>query len=241
MIASKPKNLDPQGKLFSVFNISNFYANNEFVVVSQLMEYSNLYSKNIFYFMNSFMNGLQFEVSINGITKEVFSLVAYLPNIISEIRNINYDEDNNSTNIISNTWFQNTSIENNLNIGSNLNVTNILSQKLTTDIIQVNTLTCKNLSINGQNFNEIVGFIYLNGINLPIQKSNLISNFNINSITSFYFTLKQGYRLDIVNISEVVLYSYINMSNDYIYYQQIVYNINMYKINIFNSTNNLII
>jgi len=187
------------------------------------------------------MNGLQFEVSINGITKEVFSLVAYLPNIISEIRNINYDEDNNSTNIISNTWFQNTSIENNLNIGSNLNVTNILSQKLTTDIIQVNTLTCKNLSINGQNFNEIVGFIYLNGINLPIQKSNLISNFNINSITSFYFTLKQGYRLDIVNISEVVLYSYINMSNDYVYYQQIAYNINMFKINIFNSTNNLII
>ena len=48
MISSKPKNLDPQGKLYSVFNVSNFYANNEFVVVSQLMEYSNLYSKNIF-------------------------------------------------------------------------------------------------------------------------------------------------------------------------------------------------
>ena len=129
MIASKPKNLDPQGNLFKVFNVGNFYSNNEFVIVSQLMEYSNLYSKNIFYFMNSFMNGLQFEVSINGITKEVFSLVAYLPNIISEIRNINYDEGNDSTNIISNTWFQNTSIENNLNIGSNLNVKNILTQK----------------------------------------------------------------------------------------------------------------
>ena len=129
MISSKPKNLDPQGKLYSVFNVSNFYANNEFVVVSQLMEYSNLYSKNIFYYLNSFLNGLTFEVSINGITKEVFSLVAYLPNIISEIRNINYDEGNDSTNIISNTWFQNTSIENNLNIGSNLNVTNILTQK----------------------------------------------------------------------------------------------------------------
>ena len=241
MIATKPKYLDPQGKLFSVFNVSNFYSNNDYVIVSQLMEYSNLYSKNIFYYLNSFLNGLTFEVSINGITKDIFALIAYLPNIISEIRNISYDELNSSTNIISNTWFQNTSIENNLNIGSNLNVTTILNQKLTSDIISSNTLNCKNLSINGQNFNETVGFIYLNGINLPIQKSNLISNFNINSITSFYFTLKQGYRLDIVNISEVVLYSYINMSNDYVYYQQIAYNINMFKINIFNSTNNLII
>ena len=75
MISSKPKNLDPQGKLCSVFNVSNFYANNEFVVVSQLMEYSNLYSKNIFYYLNSFLNGLTFEVSINNISKEVFSLV----------------------------------------------------------------------------------------------------------------------------------------------------------------------
>ena len=54
MISSKPKNLDPQGNLFKVFNVGNFYSNNEFVVVSQLMEYSNLYSKNIFYYLNSF-------------------------------------------------------------------------------------------------------------------------------------------------------------------------------------------
>ena len=110
MLSSKPKYLDPQGKFFSVFNVSNFYSDNEFVVVSQLMEYSNLYSKNIFYYLNSFMNGLTFEVSINGITKEVFSLVSYLPNIISEISNISYDESNNSTNIVGNTWFENSSV-----------------------------------------------------------------------------------------------------------------------------------
>ena len=138
MISSKPKLTDPQGKLFSVFNVSNFYSDNEYVVVSQLMEYSNLYSKNIFYYLNSFMNGLTFEVSINGISKEVFSLVSYLPNIIFELTNISYDEGNNSTNIISNTWFENTSIENNLNVGSNLNVTNILTQKINTDVIEVN-------------------------------------------------------------------------------------------------------
>ena len=241
MLSSKPKYLDPQGKLFSVFNVTNLFSDNEYVTESRLMEYSNLYSKNIFYYINSFMYGLTFEVSINGITKEVFSLVAYLPNIISEIRNLNYDEINDSTNIISNTWFQNTSIEQNLNIGSNLNVTNILAQKINTDVIEVNTLNCKNQSINGQNFNEIIGFIYLNGLSLPLQKTNLISNFNIGTIISFYFTLKQGYRLDCVDINNSILFSYTNISNDYVYYQQITYNINMIKINLYNSINNLII
>ena len=46
MISSKPKNLDPQGKLYSVFNVSNFYANNDYVTESRIMEYSKLYSKN---------------------------------------------------------------------------------------------------------------------------------------------------------------------------------------------------
>ena len=138
MLSSKPKYLDPQGKLFLVFNVGNFYSDNEYVSESRLMEYSNLYSKNIFYYLNSFMNGLTFEVSINGIIKEVFALVSYLPNIIFELTNISYDEGNNSTNIISNTWFENTSIENNLNVGSNLNVTNILTQKINTDVIEVN-------------------------------------------------------------------------------------------------------
>jgi hypothetical protein len=213
MISSKPKLLDPQGKLFSVFNVSNFYSNHDFVTESRLMEYSNLYSKNIFFYLNSFMNGITFEVSINGITKDIFSLVSYLPNIIFEMSNVSYDQKNNSTNIIGNSWFENSSVGYNLNIGSNLNVRNILTQKLTSDIISCNTLNCTNLSINGQNYNETVGVIYLNGISLPIQKSNLISNFNISPITSFYFTL----------------YSYTNTSNDYIYYQQIVFNINMKK------------
>ena len=106
--------------------------------------------------MNSFLNGLTFEVSINNISKEVFSLISYLPNIIFELSNLNYDELNNSTNIISNTWFQNTSIEQNLNIGSNLNVTNILSQKINSDVIEVNSLNCKNLKLNNRIFNEVV-------------------------------------------------------------------------------------
>ena len=55
------------------------------------------------------------------------------------------------------------------------------------------------------------------------------------------FTLKQGYRLDYIDINNNILFSYTNSSDNFVYYLPISYNINMYKINIFNSTNNLII
>jgi hypothetical protein len=240
MIASKPKYLDPQNKLFSVFNVGNFYSNNEYVVVSQLMEYSNMYSKNIFYYMNSFLNGLTFEVSINGITKEIFSLISYLPNIIFELTNISYDELNNSTNIIGNSWFQNTSIEQNLNIGSNLNVTNILTQKINSDVIEVNSLNCKNLKLNNRVFNEVIGYFYINSVSLPLKKSTLLSEFNITSIYTLHFTIMSNYRLDCIDINNNILFSFVNTTDNYIYFKLIPYNINIYKINLYDSMNILI-
>ena len=240
MISSKPKLTDPQGKLFSVFNVSNFYSDNEYVVVSQLMEYSNLYSKNIFYYLNSFMNGLTFEVSINGISKEVFSLVSYLPNIISEIGNLNYDEVNDSTNIIGNTWFQNTSIENNLNIGSNLNVTNILAQKINTDVIEVNSLNCKNLKLNNRVFNEVVGYFYINSNSLPLKKSTLLSEFGGMTIYTLHFTINNGFRLDCIDINNNILFSYTNTTDNFIYFKPIPYNASIWKINLYNSYNDLL-
>jgi hypothetical protein len=223
-----------------VFNVGNFYSNNDFVTESRLMEYSNLYSKNIFYYLNSFLNGIQFEVSINNISKEVFSLVAYLPNIIFELSNLNYDELNNSTNITGNTWFENTSVNMNLNVGDKLNTNSILCQKLTTDIIQVTELNTRILKINNRVFNEIIGFLYINSISLPLQKSTLLSNFNITPINIMNFTLKQGYRLDCIDFNEVILFSYVNSSENFVYYLPLPYNININKINIYNSMNILI-
>jgi len=240
MIASKPKYLDPQGKLFSVFNVSNFYSNNDLVTESRLMEYSNLYSKNKFYYLNSFMNGLTFEVTINGIMKEVFALVAYLPNIIFDISKLNYDEENNSTNIIDNTWFQNTSIEQNLNIGSNLNVTNILTQKINSDVIEVNSLNCKNLKLNNRVFTEVVAYFYINSVSLPLKKSTLLSEFNITSIYTLHFTIMSNYRLDCIDINNNILFSFVNTTDNYIYFKLIPYNINIYKINLYDSMNILI-
>ena len=65
----------------------------------------------------------------------VIIIFQHLPNIIFDISKLNYDELNNSTNITGFTWFENSSIEQNLNIGNNLNVTNILSQKINSDVI----------------------------------------------------------------------------------------------------------
>ena len=233
-IALKPKT-EPNGNISPIFNLNNFYRANDYASKSDLLSYANLYTANFFQYLNTFTVGLNFAGTINGISDEIFSYIAYIPNIIFELTNFSYDEINNSTNITGGSWFENSSIEKNLNIGNQLNVTNILNHNLTTNIIQVNDLSCRNLNINGQNYNETVGFLYLNGISLPIQKSNLISNFNIQSITTFYFTIKQGYRLDLVDVNDQIRYSYTNITSDFIYYQQIPYNLNMIKINIYDS------
>ena len=107
--------------------------------------------------------------------------------------------------------------------------------------IQVNELNCRNLKLNNRVFNEIIVFLYINSISLPLQKSNLINNFNITPINTMYFTIKNGYRIDIVDVNNNILFSFVNTSEDFIYYQQIPYNSNMKKINIYNSLNVIII
>ena len=239
-IALKPSKTEPNGNISPIFNLNNFYHTNDYASKSDLLNYANLYTSNFFQYLNTFANGLFFSGTINGISDVVFSYVAYLPNIIFELSNFSYDSTNNSTNISGNSYFETTSVNTNCNIGSSLNVDTILNQKLITNKIQVNDISCTNLNINGQIYYDTICFIYLNNITLPLQKSNLISNFNIQSITSFNFTLKSNYRLDVVDNNDIILFSYTNTSYDYIYYQQIQYSFNMYKINIYNSLNILI-
>ena len=108
--------------------------------------------------------------NINTIYATISSLSEYVTNsslsttLSQYVTNLSYDSLNNSTNIISNSWFENTSIEKNLNIGNKLNVTNILTQKLTTDVISVNDLNCRNLKLNNRTFNEVVAYFYINSV-----------------------------------------------------------------------------
>jgi hypothetical protein len=235
----KPKT-EPNGNISQVFNLNNFYKSNDYASKSDLLSYANLYNANFFQYLNTFTNGLNFAGAINGITDEIFSYIAYIPNIISDIRNISYDEINDSTNITANTYFESTSINTNLNVGSSLNVDRILSQEILSNTIQVNDFSCKTLKLNNRMFNEIIGYLYINSISLPLQKSNSMSNFNITSINTMYFTIKNGYRIDIVDVNNNILFSFVNTSDDFIYYQQIPYNSNMIKVNLYNYLNVII-
>jgi hypothetical protein len=134
-ISLKPSVIEPDGNISKVFNLNNFYHSNEYASKADLLSYANLYNAN--FFLNTFANGLNFAGAINGISDEIFSYIAYIPNIISDIRNISYDEINDSTNITGNTYFESSSINTNLNVGSSLNVDRILSQEMLSNTIAV--------------------------------------------------------------------------------------------------------
>ena len=123
-IALKPKT-EPNGNISPIFNLNNFYQANDYASKSDLLSYANLYTANFFQYLNTFASGLNFSGSINGITSDIFSYIAYIPNIIFELTNFSYDSVNNSTNITRNTYFETNSINTNLNVVSSLNVDRI--------------------------------------------------------------------------------------------------------------------
>ena len=149
---------------------------------------------------------MNFAGSINGISDLVFSYVAYLPNIISEIRNISYDEVNDSTNITGSSWFETSSINTNLNVGSSLNVDRILSQEMLSNTIQVDDLNCRNLKLNNRVFNEVVAYFYINSVSLPLIKSTLMSEFTGITIYTLHFTIMSNYRLDCIDINNNIYF-----------------------------------
>ena len=92
LIALKPSKTEPNGNISPIFNLNNFYHANDYASKADLLNYANLYSANFFQYLNTFTRGLNFAGNINGILDDIFSYIAYIPNIISEIRNISYDE-----------------------------------------------------------------------------------------------------------------------------------------------------
>ena len=238
-IALKPIT-EPNGNISPIFNLNNFYKSNDYASKSDLLSYANLYTANFFQYLNTFTVGLNFAGSINGISDALFSYIVYIPNIIFELTNFSYDEINNSTNITGGSWFENSSIEKNLNIGNQLNVTNILNHNLTSDIISCNTLNCRNLNINNRTFNEVVAYFYINSTSLPLIKSTLMSEFSGITIYTLHFTIMQGYRLDCIDVNNNILFSYTNTTDNFIYFKLIPYNASIWKINIYNSFNILL-
>ena len=238
-IALKPIT-EPNGNISPIFNLNYFYKSNDYASKSDLLSYANLYTANFFQYLTTFTVGLNFTGTINGISDEIFSYIAYIPNIIFELTNFSYDEINNSTNITGNTFFETTSINTNCNIGSSLNVDTILSQKMLSNTIQVNDLNCRNLKLNNRTFNEVVAYFYINSTSLPLIKSTLMSEFSGITIYTLHFTIMQGYRLDCIDVNNNILFSYTNTTDNFIYFKLIPYNASIWKINLYNSYNILL-
>ena len=238
-IALKPKE-ETNNYISPIFNLNNFYKSNDYASKSDLLSYANLYTANFFQYINTFTVGLNFAGTINGISDEIFSYIVYIPNIIFELTNFSYDEVNNSTNITGNTFFETTSINTNCNIGSSLNVDTILSQKMLSNTIQVNDLNCRNLKLNNRTFNEVVAYFYINSTSLPLIKSTLMSEFSGITIYTLHFTIMSNYRLDCIDINNNILFSYTNTTDNFIYFKPIPYNASIWKINLYNSYNDLI-
>ena len=238
-IALKPKT-EPNENISPIFNLNNFYRANDYASKSDLLSYANLYTANFFQYLNTFTVGLNFAGSINGISDALFSYIVYIPNIIFELTNFSYDEINNSTNITGNTFFETTSINTNLNVGSSLNVDSILSQKMLSNTIQVNDLNCRNLKLNNRTFNEVVAYFYINSTSLPLIKSTLMSEFSGITIYTLHFTIMSNYRLDCIDVNNNILFSYTNTTDNFIYFKLIPYNASIWKINLYNSYNILL-
>ena len=71
----KPNLLNPQFILSHVFNLHTFYDNHQYVTISDLLNFANIYSSNIYKYIQIYSNGIQFYQSINGISETVFSYV----------------------------------------------------------------------------------------------------------------------------------------------------------------------
>jgi hypothetical protein len=237
--------LNPEGELNPTFNSNYFNHNGAYATLGDLLNYGNLFNPNNWTDVNTF-SAINSQL-INGITDTAFSYITYLPNIITELTNISYAENtdftsiNSNTTIISgNTQLSEVGIYDNLNVGTNINVNSIVNTNLLNQNITTNNLSCNQIKINNVLFNDTGCFIYINGLSMPIIKSTLIQNFNIQSITSMYITVKPAYRIDFVDVNNIILFSMTNTSDNYIYYIQVPYNTNMITANFYNNFNILL-
>ena len=55
-----------------------------------------------------------------------------------------------------------------------------------------------------------------------------------------HFTIMSDYRLDCIDINNNILFSYTNTTDNFIYFKPIPYNASIWKINLYNSYNDLL-
>jgi hypothetical protein len=243
--------LNPQNQLNETFNANYFNHSYAYATLADLLNYGNLHNSNNWSSVNTFASidattliatDITFTNTINGfITVDAFKNIQYIPNIMMDVSNITYDDTLDITTIASTTKMDQTNITNNLNVGTNINVDTIVNTTLTNQSINTNTIKCNHITINNNPFYDIGCIVYVNNLPMPIIKTVLISAFNIKTISTMYISVKCGFRIDFIDKDSNILFSYTNDTDNYSYYVQIPYNINMQTINAYDKNNILIL
>lgn len=236
MSSYPPPQFNPDGQLNEIFNINDFKHNYDYATMNDLRSYGHLFKYNYWSAYNVFTD-ISIVNTINNIAVDIFNLITYLPNIITTLTNISFNSDSNTT-VINGFLNVDESIntDNNINVGNNIHCNDILNQSIITNSINTN-----NIIINGSDYFNIIGYVYINSVlSMPISNSLLINEFNQLSITTLHFTLKPNYKIEFLDIDNNILFSYRNISSKLVYQIDVNYNPNMIKINLYNKNNFLL-
>lgn len=244
------------GKLSPDFNSNDFYSKKGYVTFQDLLNYANLYQVNVFTSLNIF-SSVMLE-SLNNIPK---TTIDYIKNVSSDIQQqfnyltnllTGYNYDGNLTMITNDVYLKSMNTPNNIAVAGksilqtvncqNINTFDIESKSLSTETINVKSLTVNNIPYQDTGVIlccnvkiESFGQYTVSILQVPLNYSVLASEISISPNNSFSATIiiKPNYTISFYDNSNNVLHSFTNTTTKIIYFQQINFNGILYKINIY--------
>lgn len=186
-------------------NFFNWYSN-EYATLGDLMKYAKLAGTNFFTGFNNFTN-VHIDQTINDISANYIQYIQYIPNIMYEITNINYDEGSETTAIIGNTALEKV-------CGESLAITKIVNDTIITQNIKTNTLRSKNVVCDTLETKYTShACVWID--NFPLNKSILRSSIPANNVCKMH--VMNHYTVRLYNSLNVCLFEYKNSSEDFTY------------------------
>ena len=209
------------------FNINDYKSLDGYVLLKDII-YAAYTNKQNNFLPNQYFTKLYFGISINDIDTGTFDLIKYLPNIINDIQNIDFTND--TTYIKDSSILENTIVNNVLN-ADKIQTFELLTNKIKSEKLNSEFIDVKNLKIDNHEFNDTIGYIYVNGFSLPIDKNEYtFSEFNLINLDKVFITLKSKVKVSIFDIENNLLFYYYNDSEKFKYMIDIFYNLNYHKI-----------
>jgi hypothetical protein len=245
MLGSYPINFDKDTQDWTysrgVFNASYWLDGTSISLAYLLENFAQLHTVNTYTNTNYFVD-LNFSGSLNGITQELFALIADIPNILAKLTNFVYYPLNETTYISNNVYADELGIAGNLACQNaacqgiaayNIRTSTIATQSLKAfgDIECGQSITAKSAAFES----DVCLYLTINNSSFyPLNKSitNITSAFAASAaFTNIRGQLKAKYGIQCFSANGVITLQYKNTSNDWVYDLQIPASTT--KINIF--------